>query len=186
VGGPNDNSDTGAAWVFTRSGGVWTQQGNKLVGNGLTGAAWVFTRSGGVWTQQGSKLAGTGAVGAASQGTSIALSADGNTAIVGGWPDNGETGAAWVFTRSGGVWTQQSSKLVGTGAVGGARQGFSAALSGAGDDIVASINAGLDQAGAGIIVFSRHSKESRWVEAEALRPRTDGNTAFVGGPFDSR
>jgi hypothetical protein len=38
---------------------------------------------------------------------------------------------------------------------------------GAGDDIVASINAGLDQAGAGIIVFSRHSKESRWVEAEA-------------------
>jgi hypothetical protein len=37
---------------------------------------------------------------------------------------------------------------------------------GAGDDIVASINAGLDQAGAGIIVFSRHSKESRWVEAE--------------------
>ena len=37
---------------------------------------------------------------------------------------------------------------------------------GAGDDIVASINAGLDEAGAGIIVFSRHSQESRWVDAE--------------------
>src|ERR1017187_421028 len=37
---------------------------------------------------------------------------------------------------------------------------------GPGDDIVASINAGLDEAGAGIIVFSRHSRESRWVEAE--------------------
>jgi hypothetical protein len=37
---------------------------------------------------------------------------------------------------------------------------------GAGDDIVASINAGLDEAGAGIIVFSRHSRESRWVDAE--------------------
>jgi TIR domain len=35
-----------------------------------------------------------------------------------------------------------------------------------GDDIVASINAGLDQADAGIIVFSQHSHESRWVEAE--------------------
>lgn len=29
-----------------------------------------------------------------------------------------------------------------------------------------SINAGLDQAGAGIIVFSSHSRDSRWVEAE--------------------
>ena len=38
---------------------------------------------------------------------------------------------------------------------------------GAGDDIVASINAGLEQAQAGLIVFSRHSRESRWVEAEA-------------------
>jgi hypothetical protein len=36
----------------------------------------------------------------------------------------------------------------------------------AGDDILARINAGLDAAGAGIIVFSRHSCESRWVEAE--------------------
>ena len=37
---------------------------------------------------------------------------------------------------------------------------------GPGDDIVASINAGLEEADAGIIVFSRHSRESRWVEAE--------------------
>ena len=41
-----------------------------------------FTRNGGVWTQQGDKLVGTGSVGVASQGTSVALSADGNTAIV--------------------------------------------------------------------------------------------------------
>jgi len=52
--------------------------------NNFTGAAWVFTRSGGVWSQQGSKLVGTGAVGPAGQGRSVALSADGNTAIVGG------------------------------------------------------------------------------------------------------
>src|SRR5262245_15599063 len=46
--------------------------------------------------QQGSKLIGTGAVGVARQGTSAALSADGNTAIVGGPLDNGQVGAAWV------------------------------------------------------------------------------------------
>jgi hypothetical protein len=36
-------------------------------------------------------------------GWSVALSADGNTAIVGGFQDNSDTGAAWMFTRSGGV-----------------------------------------------------------------------------------
>jgi tetratricopeptide (TPR) repeat protein len=34
------------------------------------------------------------------------------------------------------------------------------------DNIVASINDGLEEADAGIIVFSRHSRDSRWVEAE--------------------
>jgi hypothetical protein len=43
------------------------------------------------------------------------VSADGNTAIVGGPVDNG-TGAAWFYTRSNGVRTQQGSKLVGSGA----------------------------------------------------------------------
>src|SRR5262245_21027067 len=38
---------------------------------------------------------------------------------------------------------------------------------GPGDNIVASINTGLEQASAGVIIFSRHSRESRWVEAEA-------------------
>src|SRR5260221_1087252 len=92
------------------------------------GGAWGFTRKGGVWTQQGKKLVGTDAVGRARQGISVALSADGNTAILGGPGDNpwdrsapfglGATGAAWVFTRSGGGWAQPNN-LVSTGAVGG-------------------------------------------------------------------
>ena len=155
VGGPRDSA-TGAAWVFTRSAGVWSQQGSKLVGTGAVGVAsqghsvaisadgntvivggpddndsgfdgvgaeWVYTRDGGVWSQQGSKLVGTNAVGYPEQGISVGISADGNTAIVGGPWDNSATGAAWVFTRSGGAWSQQGSKLVGTGAVGMALQG---------------------------------------------------------------
>jgi len=68
---------------------------------GAVGAAWVFTRSGGVWSQQGKKLVGTGAVGYAgpNQGFSVALSADGDTAIVGGPGDNSNAGAAWVFVQ---------------------------------------------------------------------------------------
>lgn len=37
---------------------------------------------------------------------------------------------------------------------------------GAGDDVVASINAGLEEADGGLIVFSAHSKDSQWVKAE--------------------
>jgi hypothetical protein len=55
----------------------------------------VFTRSGGVWSQQGSKLVGTGAVNPAEQGFSLALSC--NTTIVGGPQDNTQQGAAWAF-----------------------------------------------------------------------------------------
>ena len=140
MGGLGDNSNVGAAWVYSRSGAVWTQQGNKLIGTGAVGnaghgvsvalsaegstaivggvednsyigAAWVYSRSGAVWTQQGSKLVGTGAVGSARQGHSVALSADGNTAIVGGLADNRVTGAAWAYTRSDGAWTTPAQYL---------------------------------------------------------------------------
>jgi hypothetical protein len=77
VGGPFDDHNVGAAWVFIRSGGVWTQQA-KLVGSGAVGPQ-------------------------ATQSASVALSADGNTAIVGGSSDNNDAGAAWVFIRSGGL-----------------------------------------------------------------------------------
>lgn len=97
--------------------------------DGGRGAAWIWTRSGGVWTQQGPKLVGSGAVGNAFQGWAASLSADGNTAIVGGLFDNSDAGAAWIWTRNGGVWTQQGPKLVGLDAVGSARQGLSVSLS---------------------------------------------------------
>jgi hypothetical protein len=57
-------------------------------------------RSGGLWTQQSSKLVGSGAVGPAFQGASVSLSADGNTAIIGGPADNSNAGAAWVFVTN--------------------------------------------------------------------------------------
>ena len=182
VGGISDNSSVGAAWVWTRSGGVWTQQGTKLVGSGAVGnarqgisvslsadgntaivggsfdnsqagAAWVWTRSGGVWTQQGNKLVGSGAVGNAQQGVSVSISADGNKAIIGGLHDDSNVGAAWVWTRSGGVWTQQGSKLVGSGDLGNAFQGQSVALSA--DGTTAIVGGNGDNGGAGAAwVFS--------------------------------
>jgi hypothetical protein len=91
----------------------------------------------GQFAQQGPKLVGTGAVGNAMQGRSVSLSsADGNTAIVGGILDNGGAGAAWVWTRFGEIWTQQSAKLVGSGAVGNANQGNSVSISADGNTAI--------------------------------------------------
>jgi len=127
------------------------------------GAAWVFTRSGGVWTQQGAKLVASDAVGQAAQGRSVALSADGNTAIVGGGGDSGAAGAAWVFTRSGGAWTQQGAKLVGTGAAGNANQGFSVALSADGDTAIVGGWADSGGLGAAWVIYAQ------WRSVDAAR-----------------
>lgn len=79
--------------------------------------------------QQGEKLVGTANIGDSNQGI-VAVSAHGNTAVVGGNTDDGDTGAVWVYTRTAGVWTQSGNKQVGTGASGNALQGNSVALSG--------------------------------------------------------
>jgi hypothetical protein len=222
----NDNGGVGAAWVFTRSGGAWMQQGPKLVGtgaigpaqqgwsvamsadgntvlvgggsdNGGLGAAWVFDRNGGTWMQQGQKLVGTGAIGPAVQRT-VALSADGNTAIVAGQLDNRRLGAAWVFTRNAGIWTQQGPKLVGTGAVGMATQGFSVALSGDGNTAIVGGREDNSTLGAAW-VFTRSA--GTWTQqgpklvgtgaignagqGSSVALSADGNTAMVGGVFDN-
>jgi hypothetical protein len=87
-----------------------------LGGNqGYLGAAWVFTRSGSRWTQQGGKLTGRGEIGAGGFGGDVALSADGDTALISAPGDNRGRGAAWVFVRSGSKWAQQGGKLTGNG-----------------------------------------------------------------------
>jgi hypothetical protein len=60
----------------------------------------VFTRSGSVWTQQGPKLTGSGLSGIEEAGFAVALSADGNTALLGLPADADNIGAALVSGRS--------------------------------------------------------------------------------------
>jgi len=227
IGARADNGNVGAAWMWTRSGSVWTQQSNKLVGTGAVGgsyqgqsaamsadgntaivggflddngigAAWVYVRSGGVWTQQGPKLVGTGAVGGSTKGISVALSADGNTAMVGGHLDDSGAGAVWAFTRSGGVWTQQGDKLVASGAAGSGGLGASLALSADGNTAI--IGGDLDNNGAGATwVFTRSGgvwtqQGPKLVGTGAIDPAqqgwsvavsADGNTFITGSPFDN-
>jgi hypothetical protein len=127
------NKAQGSASVFARSGGKWALEktvtgkdgaagdlfgysvslsadgatlavgatGSDAGGNADQGSASVFTRSGG-WALQATLTTATPAA-KANFGTSVALSADGNTLAVGG--PNAGAGAANVFTRANGAWS---------------------------------------------------------------------------------
>jgi hypothetical protein len=183
---------------FGRSVALSADGNTALVGapeeGGGAGAAWVFTRSGGVWTQQGGELTGAGEVGSGLFGTSVDLSADGTTAVIGGPSDNGEIGAAWVFTRSGTTWTQQGAKLTASKEVGSGLFGASVALSG--DGATAVIGAPDNKGGMGAAwVFERPN--TTWKQRKKLTAKghkelfgssvsltDDASTALVGSPGD--
>jgi hypothetical protein len=231
IGAPTDKEQhgeqQGAAWVFTRTGNTWTQQGGKLTGagelgpgtfgwsvalsadgntaliggphdHGENGAAWVFTRSeSGAWTPQGVKLTGAGEEGQGDFGFSVALSAEGNTALIGGPGDGGEKGAAWVFTRAGGTWNQQGGPLTGAGKVGQGLFGESVALSSDGN--TALIGGPGDSSSQGAAWVFTRSGETWAQQGEKLATglclpaefgasvalSSDGNSALIGGPLYS-
>ena len=98
--------------------GVNGDQSNQS--GGTSGAAYVFVRTGGVWSQQAYLKASNTGVG---DRFGYAVDIDGDTIVVGAWGEdsnatgvNGDqtnntltdNGAAYVFTRSGTTWSQQA------------------------------------------------------------------------------
>jgi hypothetical protein len=144
IGAEYKDSGKGAAYVFVRSGMVWSEQAElkaadgvagdlfgysvaasgstAVVGavgrNGSIGAAYVFVRSGTTWSQQATLTASDGASGD-SFANSVAVS--GSTVVVGASNKNFSTGAAYAFVRSGTTWSQQAEL---TASDGGAFDGF--------------------------------------------------------------
>lgn len=149
---------SGNAYVFTRSGGTWTEQAKLVASDGAlsdrygwavavdgdtavigayqdsatakwAGAAYVFTRSGAAWTEEAKLIAGDGAEGDFF-GWAVAVSGD--TALIGADRDDDEgtnSGSAYVFTRDGTTWTQQA-KLTAADGSGGDNFGVSVAMDG--------------------------------------------------------
>ncbi|MCG3125393.1 MAG: hypothetical protein CHACPFDD_00212 [Phycisphaerae bacterium] len=164
-----------------------------------TGSAYVFVRVGGAWTEQAHLFASDGAPNDLF-GTSVALAAD--TLLVGAsgddTPDGGEdAGSAYVFMRSGSVWTEQARLHASNGAMGD-RFGRSAAL----DADTAVIGAdSFDVAGNGTdggAAYVFHRSGGVWLEqAQLLASDADGgdlfgcsvsiddDTAVVGAYWDS-
>ncbi len=212
IGGIGDDKDTGAAWVFTRSGSTWSQQGEKLVGSspelegrfgesvalsgdgtsalvgcgpfyGHGGGAWFFARAGAVWSQVGARVNPSGEVGEGDFGTSVALSSDGSTALIGAPSDESDAGAAWVFTRSGEEWEQQGNKL--TGAEESGSDGFgegafgsSVALSAEGSTALIGGPADTNESGA-VWAFTRSA--STWAQQGPKLTTGEGVSGYYAG-----
>ena len=156
---------TGSAYVFFRSGGVWSQQ-EKLTaddaaandefshslaisddtavvgapfgddGGKNSGSAYVFSRSAGSWSQQ-PKLTAGDARASDSFGWSVAVSGD--TVVVGARADDradSNTGSAYVFVDSGGSWSQEA-QLTASDAAQADFLGTSVAVSG--DTVLAGV-----------------------------------------------
>jgi hypothetical protein len=234
-GTPNESgANSGAAYVFVRNAGVWTQQaflkasntddmdefgfGVAVSGDTIvvgapkedsssaanqadnsandSGAAYVFTRTDGTWTQQAYlKPAVIDATGADQFGAAVAI--DGDTIIVGArfedgdgsGPTNngaGNSGAAYVFVRSGGVWSQQAyikasnPELNDNFGEGVAVDGDTALIAAVGEDSNGSSQADNTFPGAGAVyAFTRTA--TVWSQQAYLK----ASNAFTGDGFGS-
>ena len=177
------------------------------------GAVYVFTRSEGNWAQQAYiKASNTGRAGTVNElsegdrfGYSLALSADGATLGVGAISEdsaartvNGNqdddtvasSGAAYVFTRSGGAWSQQAY-LKASNSDAGDLFGFAVGLSGDGNTLAVSsydedggtrlINGpddNLASAAGAIFVFERDA--GAWTETAYLKGSRNERTDQLG------
>ncbi len=130
------------------------------------GAAYVFDEAGGAWTQAQKLYASDGGSNDFF-GSSVAL--DGDTALVGA-PNaygNGEyQGAAYLFRRSGGAWTQ-FQKLRGTNGRSIDQFGISVALSGS-TALVGAYLAEVDGRSQQGAVHAFAASERGWVQADRL------------------
>jgi uncharacterized repeat protein (TIGR01451 family) len=219
------NTDQGSAYVFVRNGNTWSQQAKLTASDGAAndnfgisvaisgdtaligahadvganadqGSAYVFVRSGTIWTEQQKLTASDGA--AVDQfGISVAISGD--TALIGAYCDdvsvNADQGSAYVFTRSGTTWTQQTKLTASDGAT---NDNFGGSVAISGD--TALIGAFLDVVGANVdqgsaYVFVRSG--TTWTEQQKLTAldgaATDrfgysvsisGDTAVIGAYWD--
>jgi hypothetical protein len=207
--GRNDQgSNAGAAYVFARSGVVWSEQQKLLASDGVLddyfgysvvvdastamigayqkdagiGAAYVFVRNESIWVEQ-QKLQASDPEYNSAFGWSIALSGD--TAII------GKNGAAYVFVRSGSTWSEQQRLSVADAGV----EYFGLAVALSGDTAVIGSygdnDAGTDSGSAFVFVRSGTvwTRQQRLVVADGLdgdylgrSVSVVGDTALIGAP----
>ena len=162
--------------------------------NNFTGAVWIYTRTGEVWNQQGTKLTAPDP-GVRLFGKSVALSADGDIALIGASGAGNDVGSAWVFASTESptgpdlMWNQPGVKLPERSDRGNNYGfGYSVALSADGTVALVGAFAAVD---AGAWVFTK--SDDGWTQqgpklavsnpvlfGQSVALSADGMTALIG------
>ncbi|MCI0710193.1 MAG: FG-GAP repeat protein [Chloroflexi bacterium] len=201
-------ANCGSVYVYIRSGTIWSQQAKLLPSNAvaqgrfggsvsldgdnaLIGAegdksVYAFIRSGTLWTQQ-ARLTTSDSPEFQGFGASVALAGD--MALIGAYldDDNGyQSGSAYVFTRSGTVWSQQDKLLPVDGA---SEDWFGGVV--ALDATTALVGVSRDECAAGdhcgsVYAFGIVLSDTIPLDASAAcnGPDLEVNIAAGDGPFD--
>jgi len=210
LGAPLDDdtaTDSGAAYIYTRSGTTWTLQqklkaSDAQADDGINttafaisgdtaviglqdedttalaaGSIYVFTRSGTTWTEQ-QKIQASDAAEEDRFGVSVGI--DGDTIVVGAhYEDDTDSnaGSIYVFTRSGTTWTQQQ-KIQPSDVAANDEFGYSVAISG--DTIIAgSIWDDDTNSGSGsAYIFTRSG--TTWTQQQKLTASVSETSARFG------
>ncbi len=215
VGAPGEaNSGAGAAYVFTLRSGTWSQTRELTASNAtpgsefgfsvalsapgstalvgaknpaLEGAAYVFTSRFGTWSQAAELTPSDGAD-SDNFGNSVALSAEGNEALVGALNHDAAVGAAYLFTLRFRTWSQ-AAELTASDAASGDVFGFSVALSAAGNEALVGAPGHDGRLGAAYVFTPRFRSWSQAAELTAsdavefgwsVALSAQGSTALVG------
>jgi hypothetical protein len=164
------------------------------------GSAWIYSRSGSTWTLQAGPLHGEEKINPFGNddhfGSTVALSGDGNTALVAASGEHGSIGAAWVYKRSGSAWAEDGPRLNPPDGQTETSFGRSVALSGDGSHALIGVGGEKSSEGSGAWIFGRGS--SGWAAQTRLSSGENisvngsfgwtvalsrsGGTALVGGP----
>ncbi|HQZ81738.1 MAG TPA: FG-GAP repeat protein [Pyrinomonadaceae bacterium] len=191
------NDNFGVSVAISGSTAIVGSNMDDVGSNSDQGSAYVFIYSGGAWTQQAQLTATSGPPGG-QFGYSVSISGD--TAIVGAYKDdpfaNTDRGSAYVFTRSGSIWTQQAQLIASDGVAG---DGFGGSVAISGD--VAVVGAYADAVGSNgnqgsAYIFTRSG--TTWTQTEHLTPSDgaanqflgfsvaiSGTNAIAGSPYDT-
>ncbi|KAA3604312.1 MAG: T9SS C-terminal target domain-containing protein [Calditrichaeota bacterium] len=192
----NDASgdNTGAAYIYFRSGSSWTEQAKLTASDAATGdlfgravsidgdyaivsstadddvasssgSAYIFHRSGTTWTEQ-DKITASDAATSDQFGNSVSISGD--YAIIGTVNDDdaGSTsGSAYIFNRSGATWTEQQ-KITASDAAAGDRFGGKVSIDGDYAIVGARGNSDAGSNSGSAYIFNRSG--ATWTEQQKI------------------
>ncbi len=195
----DNGGNSGAAYVFVYANTIWTQQAKLTASDGASvdffgkrvaidgdyiivgaennltkGAAYVFFRTGTIWTQQAKLTASDGASGD-DFGSSVSIS--GAYVAIGAEGDNSFEGSAYIFHRSGVVWTA-TTKL--TAPAGDAFDYYGASISISGDIVIVGADFDDDIAVNAGAAYVYQRDGTNWNLQSKLLPTSGDAASFFG------